>query len=146
MEREEKFKRESIAHYAKTTWAPVSFQEEDGRSNCGLMPYSQYQKMFSEGGTTKKNSVNKVNVTTLDGLNRRFLCECVIVIDNPVIASVMYFLLQSVSGPGNLVYLPRQSNICFSDARLIRSLYMEYCLLSPCRRHGGTCTEMETRY
>ena len=108
MERAEAFKRESYLLYGKTTWTPVSFQEVDGRSNCGFVPFSQYINMYTTGVPTNRNSVKKVDVTTLDGDKRQFLCECVKVIENPVIASVMFFLLQNVSGPGTLSPLTRQ--------------------------------------
>ena len=132
MERAEEFKRESSVLYEKTTWTPVSFQEIDGRSNCGFVPYSQYINMYTTGFATNRNSVKKVDVTTLDGEKRQFLCECVKVIENPVIASVMFYLQQNVTGPGTLSHLTRQ-----------RMLFLFYSyaksLVFPCRRHGGTC-------
>lgn len=108
MERAEKFKRESSVLYGITTFTPVSFEEVDGRSNCGFIPYDVYLKMFTSGVQTKKNSVNKVDVTTLDGEKRQFLCQCVNVIENPVIASVMYHLKALVTGPGTLSNLTHQ--------------------------------------
>ena len=98
--REEEFKEDMCRQYGLTKFTPVSYQEEDGRVNCGFVPYFDLIKSETSDLQSKRNIQNTVHVTSLDGATSKLHVESVHVIDNPLIAALMYYLRKTVTGPG----------------------------------------------
>jgi hypothetical protein len=98
--REKEFKEDMYGQYGLTEFTPVSYLEEDGRVNCGFVPYLDLLKTETSDVQSKRNIANTVHVTSLDGATTKLHVESVHVIEHPLIAAIMYYLRSNVTGPG----------------------------------------------
>ena len=96
----ETMKVDMVEQYRISEHVAVTFLEVDGRKNCGFVAYSEWQKACEAAVSEKKNAQQRMEVTSLDGGTRTLVHDCVQVVENELIASLMFYLRANVNGHG----------------------------------------------
>jgi hypothetical protein len=93
-------KVDMVEHYRICEYVAVTYEEVDGRKNCGFVAYSAWQKAGEVDVSSKRYSQLRIEVTSLDGGTRSLVHACVQVVENELIASLMFHLRANVTGRG----------------------------------------------
>jgi hypothetical protein len=93
-------KVDMVEQYRISEHVAVTYLEVDGRKNCGFVEYSEWEKACEAAVSEKRSSHQRMEVTSLDGGTRTLVHECVKVVENALIASLMFHLRANVTGRG----------------------------------------------
>jgi len=96
----ESMKVDMVEQYRISEHVAVTYLEVDGRKNCGFVAYSEWEKACEAAVSEKRSSHQRMEVTSLDGGTRTLVHECVKVVENALIASLMFYLRANVNCHG----------------------------------------------
>ena len=142
----ETMKVDMVEQYRLSEYVPVTYLEVDGRKNCGFVAYSQWQKACQAHVSEKKPSPQRMEVTSLDGGTRTLVKECVQLVENALIATLMFHLRANVTRPGTDCTHYTLFSLSRVYASLMESAMNITSLLRRCCRYGEPDSELATGY
>jgi len=96
----ESMKVDMVEQYRISEHVAVTYLEVDGRKNCGFVEYREWEKACEAAVSEQRSSHQRMKVTSLDGGTRTLVHECVKVVENALIASLMFYLRANVNCHG----------------------------------------------